>query len=119
MESVLNSKVGTPPQAFNVIFDTGSQELEIPGASRSTAYTAYTHFALLHFIAGSLCTEDCKGQNIFNPSNSSTFVPGNFHGVFPFSTCIDDIPVSVSLRVPFILWLNADSLLLVVGNRTM
>jgi hypothetical protein len=77
--------------------------------SHPTAYTPHTHFALLHFIAGSLCTEDCKGQNLFNSSNSSTYVPFDFLGVFWFSTCIDDIPVSVSLRVLFILWLNADS----------
>ena len=35
-ERLSHIKVGTPPQAFNVIFDTGSQQLEIPGASVSS-----------------------------------------------------------------------------------
>ncbi|KAF7350709.1 Acid protease [Mycena sanguinolenta] len=46
---------------FTVVFDTGSDELLIPGTN---------------------CTDSCQRQNKFDPSKSSTFTPDTVDGIF-------------------------------------
>ncbi|KAJ7255787.1 acid protease [Mycena haematopus] len=64
--------VGTPPQKFTVVFDTGSFTLEIPGTA---------------------CGAACANQHQFNSPASSTFVDKNSSSVITFGTGVGVDPV--------------------------
>ncbi|KAF8516363.1 aspartic peptidase domain-containing protein [Gautieria morchelliformis] len=64
--------VGTPPQHFTVVFDTGSFTLEIPSTQ---------------------CGAVCDMQRKFDPSKSSTFVDKGTNGTLVFGTGVGVDPV--------------------------
>ncbi|KAJ6507855.1 acid protease [Mycena vitilis] len=64
--------VGTPPQNFTVVFDTGSFSLEIPGTA---------------------CGAACANQRQFNSSASSTFLDLNDTSTITFGTGVGVDPV--------------------------
>ncbi|KAF8176568.1 acid protease, partial [Mycena galopus ATCC 62051] len=64
--------VGTPPQNFTVVFDTGSFTLEIPGTA---------------------CGAACANQRQFNSSASSTFLDLNSSSTITFGTGVGVDPV--------------------------
>jgi len=58
--------VGTPPQSFVVIFDTGSSNLWVPSSK---------------------CSDDlCAGHNVFDSNASSTFVPNGTIAEFVYGS---------------------------------
>ncbi|KAJ7878643.1 acid protease [Mycena leptocephala] len=67
-----NVSVGTPPQYFTAVFDTGSAQFEIPGTA---------------------CGSACSKQHQFNSSASSTFVDKNSSTAFVFGTGVGVTPV--------------------------
>ncbi|KAF7342890.1 Acid protease [Mycena sanguinolenta] len=64
--------VGTPPQNFTVVFDTGSFTLEVPGTA---------------------CGAACANQRQFNSSASSTFLDQNSSSTITFGTGVGVDPV--------------------------
>ncbi|KAJ7505841.1 acid protease [Mycena galericulata] len=64
--------LGTPPQKFTVVFDTGSASLEVPGTA---------------------CGLPCKNQRQFNSSASSTFQDQDFATTITFGTGVGVDPV--------------------------
>ncbi|KAH8646258.1 aspartic peptidase domain-containing protein [Xylariales sp. PMI_506] len=63
--------VGTPPQNFTVIFDTGSGDLILPGVN---------------------CTESCTFHNRYDPSKSSTFnITPNVEFEYTYATGVDSV----------------------------
>ena len=81
--------VGTPPQDFTVVFDTGSFSLEIPGISTSANLII---LICLTSLQGTQCTT-CVNQRKFNGSKSSTFTDLNQTSFIGFGTCIGVQPV--------------------------
>ncbi|KAJ7644665.1 aspartic peptidase domain-containing protein [Roridomyces roridus] len=67
-----NVSVGTPPQVFAVVFDTGSPSFEIPGTA---------------------CGAPCATQHKFDSSASSTFFDLDFPSTIEFGTGIGVDPV--------------------------
>ncbi|KAF7358105.1 Acid protease [Mycena venus] len=70
-----NISVGTPPQTFTVVFDTGSTTLEIPGTA---------------------CGSACRNHHQFNSSASKTFVDKNSSTILTFGTGVGVTPVNGS-----------------------
>ncbi|KAI0092968.1 aspartic peptidase domain-containing protein [Irpex rosettiformis] len=70
-----NITVGTPPQTVNVVFDTGSFDLE---------------------VSSTLCGSACANQIQFDPTKSSTFVDHAEESTMDFGTGIGIDPVKGS-----------------------
>ncbi|KAJ7491018.1 acid protease [Mycena latifolia] len=68
-------QLGTPPQNFTVVFDTGSPSLEVPGTA---------------------CGAACANQRQFNSSASSTFEDEFFDTTITFGTGVGVDPVNGS-----------------------
>ncbi|KAG9020086.1 hypothetical protein FRB95_005078, partial [Tulasnella sp. JGI-2019a] len=64
--------VGTPPQEFTVVFDTGSVTLEIPGTE---------------------CGTNCTGKHQFDPTMSSTYKSSGDYKSISFATGVGVDPV--------------------------
>ncbi|KAJ6575374.1 acid protease [Mycena capillaripes] len=70
-----NISIGTPPQHFTVVFDTGSPFLVVPGTA---------------------CGSACRTQRQFNSSASSTFVDQHSSSTITFGTGVGVTPVNGS-----------------------
>lgn len=65
--------MGTPPQTFIVLFDTGSTDLEIPSACRPHLPCNTIDRRV---FPGTACGAPCAKQHQFDSAKSSTFVDG-------------------------------------------
>ncbi|KAF7336875.1 Acid protease [Mycena venus] len=87
--------LGTPPQNFTVVFDTGSFSLEVPGTA---------------------CGAACANQHQFDPSLSSTFEDEQFNTTITFGTGIGVDPV---VGNNWELWLSFVADILHVADMTI
>ncbi|KAF7336871.1 Acid protease [Mycena venus] len=85
--------IGTPPQNFTVVFDTGSSTIEVPGMA---------------------CGEACVGHRQFDPSASSSFKDLQISDTLNFGTCVGVDPVDDNCE----LWVSLVADTFTVANFT-